>query len=229
MKRDREEDQEELDRVIAEAVKKYRKKQPLVRDTEALIQRFNGILSDVISEGGFEVTVEDDTFVQFAGKMVYPNQMNMELQKLLLATPGVVRVCCEETETVRESFIVISYTESKALKVAYLAKDREEAQQRQSKIVHAGIGKDADAILYSIQSNLSIDMNEKPMITSRVTSSGVKAVEVTLLIQSPLKNYQLEQLQAGQEGSIEQIVWGPHSTLKKLSLTVEIFIPDVLP
>lgn len=205
--------------------------------TDRLIHLFNSLLGEVIHEDGFTLLKQEGKLYLFTGILQYPNQITMTLHQELFKIQGVVRTIYEKAvpvgggegggEKKGDKFrLIISYTLDKSLSIQYRTQDHAESQKRLVKMdaiqEKESVAKgEAEMILFTLRSNLQL-LPILPKIDVRNAGDGLDIITITVVVQSPIRNYQIDGVIAGLAGKIKLLQWGPQPLHKELSLTLEI-------
>jgi hypothetical protein len=199
-----------------------------VLTNERLAGDFTKLLRTILREDGIKIKQVDDELVQFTGVIRYPNDLDIqELQQALINTDEGIASVVYECNGHRNMKFTISHTYNKALKMQYLAQDQRESQQylnnaQQEKQGDVTID-EASLVLFTLKSNLMLDTKCLPTIQSRTIGEGIQVVSVTVAVQSPLKNHQLDSIIARQSRKLKSLRLGAHPDQATLRLTVEIY------
>jgi hypothetical protein len=235
-KRSRDEEVDELVKAaVKEALKKYKPEsveedKKTATSIEKLTQQFNNVLADIIHEDGVEAKKVEEDLTQFTAIIRYPNEIDLDdIQNKLLKIDDGIAWINYEANGVREMKLTISFTTNKALKMQYLAQEQREAQQllQKQQTADSATKTDAEMVLFTLKSNLLIDTSQKPVIQDRAIGEGIQIVSVTIAVQSPLKNHQIERIAAGQARKIKNLRIGPHPSVNTIRMTVEIYCSSV--
>jgi hypothetical protein len=233
--RDADVDEERLRLAVKEALKKIRpelaeEEERSSKSIEKLTSQFNEVLADVVNEEGMKAKkMEGDDLIQFTGVVRYPNEIDSkDIQDRLLKVDDGVACITYEANGAREMKMTISVTTNKALKMQYIAQEQREVyllaqkappvEQPSTKVVT-----DAEMVLHAMKTSLVLDTTQTPVIQGRSIGEGIEIVSVSIAVQSPLKNYQIERVASQQSRKIKNLRIGPHPSVNTIRMTVEIY------